>query len=411
MRNLIFILSIPVFAPLALLAQETFEQKETRIAVEERYQEYESQVMVGSSNQLEFFLNLFRNSSNPDQSSTFMQLAETALKLSQRNADEEVIEVLSRMIKMEPDIGELYSIRGEFLLALGDISAAEKDFRKALMFTPGDPSSFVGLGKCLEVKGVPDSVVYYYSQAVQARPEVADYNYYYGRALVWVYDFEKGIKYLNKAISIQPKGFEYYEWRVIAFYEIENYQGVVNDVALMEKLSSDKVEGHLYYRQGMAFQRLEKTPESVYAFERALQLLPEREDTDTRLQLGFSLLKLSADPQHSAFKDQYASQAYDHGLNIMKKEPTFSAAYSLLVGSLTQQGKYNEAIEYATQGIALSPDYANLYIRRGYAFLKMKNYKRAFEDYNMGMKQGGSGFVPSIDYKQELDQASSSTNR
>lgn len=110
-------------------------------------------------------------------------------------------------------------------------------------------------------------------------------------------------------------------------------------------------------------------------------------------------------------KDQYALQAYNHGMNIMRKEPSFSAAYSLLVGSLTQQGKYNEAIDYATKGIALSPDYANLYIRRGYAVLKTKNYKRAIEDYNMGMKQGGSGFVPSIDYKQELDQVSSSTNR
>lgn len=411
MRNLIFIVFIQVFAPLALLAQETREQKETRVLVEEQYQEYEDQVMAGSSNQLEFFINLLRTSSNPEQNPTFIELAEAAVKLSQRNADEEVIEVLSKMIKMEPDIGELYAIRGEFHLALGEISAAEKDFRKALVSMPGDPSILVGLGKCLEVRGVPDSVVYYYAQAVQARPDVADYNYYYGRSLVWVYDFENGLNYLNKAISIQPKDFEYYEWRVIAFYEIDNYAGVINDIALMEKLSPGKVEGHLYYRQGMSFQRLEKTAESVQAFERALQLLPADEDRDTRLELGFGLLKLSTDPQHSAFKDQYVLQAYNHGMNIIKKEPSFSAAYSLLVGSLTQQGKYDEAIDYATKGIALSPDYANLYIRRGYAFLKTKDYKRAGEDYNMGMKQGGSGFVPSIDYKQELDQVTSSTNR
>src|SRR5690554_2659770 len=116
MRNLIFIVFIQVFAPLALLAQETREQKETRVLVEEQYQEYEDQVMAGSSNQLEFFINLLRTSSNPEQNPTFIELAEAAVKLSQRNADEEVIEVLSKMIKMEPDIGELYAIRGEFHL-------------------------------------------------------------------------------------------------------------------------------------------------------------------------------------------------------------------------------------------------------------------------------------------------------
>src|SRR5581483_4022016 len=54
--------------------------------------------------------------------------------------------------------------------------------------------------------------------------------------------------------------------------------------------------------------------------------------------------------------------------------------------SLTEAGKYQEAIAELSEAIRLKPDFARAYNARGYAYLLKRDYQHAQDDFNEAIR-------------------------
>jgi Flp pilus assembly protein TadD len=63
-----------------------------------------------------------------------------------------------------------------------------------------------------------------------------------------------------------------------------------------------------------------------------------------------------------------------------------ASAHETLGRSLTQAGKYSDAIAELTQAIQLKPELATAYNARGYVYLLQHDYQHALSDFNEAIR-------------------------
>ena len=70
---------------------------------------------------------------------------------------------------------------------------------------------------------------------------------------------------------------------------------------------------------------------------------------------------------------------FNHALQVTKDNYLI---HSCLANTLVEEGKIDEAIDHFNQAIHITPNYADNYNNRGYAYAKLGRYQPAIDDYN-----------------------------
>ncbi|KAL9250817.1 Hsp70-Hsp90 organizing protein 2-like protein [Drosera capensis] len=240
-------------------------------------------------------------------------------------------------------------------------------------------------------------------------------------------EFEKAIGCYTKAIELDDEDISFFTNRAAVYLEIGKYDECIQDcdkaVERGRELRSDyKMVARALTRKGTALAKLAKSSKDYdVAIEVFQKALTEHRNPDTLKKLNDAERAKKEleqqeyyDPQiadeerekgNEFFKQQKYPEAIKHYTEAIKRNPkdhkasapTFcqllmkslthdAEAYSNRAASYTKLGAMPEGLKDAEKCIELDPTFAKGYTRKGAVQFFMKEYDKALETYQEGLK-------------------------
>lgn len=221
-------------------------------------------------------------------------------------------------------------------------------------------------------------------------------------------DFDTAIEKYSKAIELDDEDISFITNRAAVYLEMGKYDECIKDcdraVERGRELRSDyKMVAKALTRKGTAFVKMAKTSKdflpAIEAFQKALtehrnpdtlKKLNEAEKAKKELeQQEYFDPKLADEEREKGnqyFKEQKYPEAIKHYTESLRRNPKDPKAYSNRAACYTKLGAMPEGLKDAEKCIELDPTFAKGYTRKGAIQFFMKEYDKALETYQQGLK-------------------------
>ncbi|KAI5064201.1 hypothetical protein GOP47_0020871 [Adiantum capillus-veneris] len=221
-------------------------------------------------------------------------------------------------------------------------------------------------------------------------------------------DFDAAIEHYTKAIELDDEDISYITNRAAVYLEMGKYVECVDDcdkaVERGRELHADyKMVAKALTRKGTACMKMAKCAKdydvAIEAFNKALT---EHRNPDTLKKLNEAERakrdleqKEYFDPEiadkerelgNECFKAQKYPEAVKHYSEAIKRNPNDVKVYSNRAACYTKLGAPTEALKDADKCIELDKTFVRGYARKGAAQFFMKDYHKALETYQAGLK-------------------------
>lgn len=221
-------------------------------------------------------------------------------------------------------------------------------------------------------------------------------------------DFETAIQHYTKAFELDDEDISFLTNRAAVYLEMGKYEDCIKDcdkaVERGRELRSDfKMIARALTRKGTALVKLAKCSKDYEpAIETFQKALTEHRNPDTLKKLNEAEKAKKEieqqeyfDPQiadeerekgNQFFKEQKFPEAIKHYTESIKRNPKDPRAYSNRAACYTKLGALPEGLKDAEKCIELDPTFVKGYTRKGTAQFFMKEYEKALETYQEGLK-------------------------
>jgi tetratricopeptide (TPR) repeat protein len=250
-----------------------------------------------------------------------------------------------RALRLDADLPEAYAYLAEALADRERYEEAKAAAETAIQLNPNIPDTQRAMGYVYEVQGEYEQAIAFYKAAIQAHSKLDFLHVAVGksyRAIGWrliVQDewdeamphFERAIAYFEEALKINPNNPSLYDEIGWTFGYYMGYIGDDREAMqrgldyLEEALSQDPEFALAYRHLGQVYYNLRNYEEAIPAFEKAFELgdLPPADAILSHIMLGWSYYALDLD-------DKGPEEKCDRAL------PQFQAAWDIL-GDLPQR--------------------------------------------------------------------------
>ncbi|CAM8883326.1 unnamed protein product [Rhodiola kirilowii] len=221
-------------------------------------------------------------------------------------------------------------------------------------------------------------------------------------------DFETAIQHYTKAMELDDEDVSYITNRAAVYLEMGRYEDCIKDcdkaVERGRELRADfKIIARALTRKGTAFVKMAKCSKdyepAIEAFQKALtehrnpdtlKRLNEAEKAKKALEQQEYYDPTIADEEREKgneyFKQQKYPEAIKHYTESLKRNPKEPKTYSNRAACYTKLGAMPEALKDAEKCIELDPTFSKGYTRKGAVQFFMKEYDKALETYQEGLK-------------------------
>lgn len=221
-------------------------------------------------------------------------------------------------------------------------------------------------------------------------------------------DFETAIQHYSKAIELDDEDISFLTNRAAVYLEMGKYEDCIKDcdkaIERGRELRSDyKMVARALTRKGNALTKMAKCSKDYdAAIETYHKALTEHRNPETLKKLNDAEKAKKEleqqeyfDPQladeerekgNQLFKEQKYPDAIKHYNESIKRNPNNPLAYSNRAASYTKLGALPEGLKDAEKCIELDPTFAKGYTRKGAVQFFMKEYEKALETYQEGLK-------------------------
>eukprot|EP00244_Chara_vulgaris_P001184 TRINITY_DN11859_c1_g1_i2.p1 TRINITY_DN11859_c1_g1~~TRINITY_DN11859_c1_g1_i2.p1 ORF type:complete len:379 (+),score=99.31 TRINITY_DN11859_c1_g1_i2:2-1138(+) len=221
-------------------------------------------------------------------------------------------------------------------------------------------------------------------------------------------DFDTAIAHYSKAIELDDEEIAYLTNRAAAHFEAGNYEKCIKDCdAAVERgreIRADyKVLAKALTRKGNALVKLAKTAaDYVPAIQVYQKALTEHRNPDTLKKLNDAertmkekqqeeyydpeLAEVEREKGNEYFKKSEFPDAIKHYTEALKRNPNDHRVYSNRAACYTKLGAFPEGLKDAEKCIELDPTFVKGYSRKGTVQFFMKEYDKALETYQTGLK-------------------------
>lgn len=279
--------------------------------------------------------------------------------LYERGEVHEAIRSLEKAVRLNPNfevakrnLGRLYAREADRLAELGDLAAAETLMRRALERAPADTGYRLRLGVVLAQLGKSEEALAVLREVVRQEPE----NTLARQVLAKTYNnagveattrehWQVAVQAFEEALRLDPtletaranRAAALWKWGV-ALEEVDLSQALGVFERFLEA-EPKSVAGHV--RVGVLYAQLNDFPRAIAAFERAKRL----------------------DPDDPIITKNLIVTHHQYGVN------------------LDRMGRYDAAVEQFRAGLALDPDYLDLYRSLGQTYSHMGRREEALRTY------------------------------
>ena len=329
------------------------------------------------------------------------------------------IELLNKCLKIESNNIECLYSRGVCNMYLNKYEIAVKDFLKVLDTNPiFDRQLYMALYMCYSSLNQQTAALKYLSQGLKKFPNFTQGYLLRGQVYNKVKKFEKAvqdfkkvlshdkkeysvltliaesyiglkdyilaIKVLNLAISRQENSINALILRVKVFYELHKYEDALLDIEMI-LTSSTQEEKAFYYKGKIKFDYKQFT-DAALCFEQAIQLSTDIEIINTSLY-HLAIIRINE-------RDFYGALHTIERCPLKTKSPELNAIHNYTEGVIClMKGKLEEGIHIFSDILKIDDkilkEYTiNCYENRGFAYLSLKKYELALEDFLVARRKG-----------------------
>ncbi|XP_077235476.1 stress-inducible protein [Tasmannia lanceolata] len=221
-------------------------------------------------------------------------------------------------------------------------------------------------------------------------------------------EFETAIQHYSKAIELDDADISFLTNRAAVYMEMGKYEDCIKDcdkaVERGRELRSDfKMIARALTRKGTALAKLAKCSKdyepAIEAFQKALtehrnpetlKKLNDAEKAKKELEQQEYFDPKIADEErekgNEMFKQQKYPEAVKHYTEALRRNPEDPKVYSNRAACYTKLGALPEGLKDAEKCIELDPTFSKGYTRKGAVQFFMKEYDKALETYQEGLK-------------------------
>ncbi|XP_010264197.1 PREDICTED: hsp70-Hsp90 organizing protein 3-like [Nelumbo nucifera] len=221
-------------------------------------------------------------------------------------------------------------------------------------------------------------------------------------------DFETAIQHYTKAMELDDEDISFITNRAAVYLEMGMYEECIKDcdkaVERGRELRSDfKMVARALTRKGTALVKMAKCSKDYEpAIETFQKALTEHRNPDTLKKLNDAekakkdleqqeyfdpkLADEEREKGNECFKEQKYPEAVKHYTEALKRNPNDPRVYSNRAACYTKLGALPEGLKDAEKCIELDPTFSKGYTRKGAIQFFMKEYDKALETYQEGLK-------------------------
>jgi len=299
------------------------------------------------------------------------------------------IDEFTEAIRLEPDLGSAYQMRGKALLAsISEVTSISEGFEgfgsRVSAFTPDE-------------REAADQAIRDLSAAIALNP-TANAHVYRGIGYAGLGEYDRAIADYNEAIRLEPDAPLYLVARGLAYYGKGDYDWAIADYS--QALRLDPNLAAAYNNRGVAYDDKGDYDRAIADYTQALRLDPNyaaaynnrgvaynnKKDYDKAIADYTEAIKL--DPTANRYTRRgdayYNKKDYDRAIvdytEAIRLDPTVSRYYNRGV-AYNNKKDYDKAIADYSEALRLNPNYAAAYNGRGNAYYMKGDYTNAIADY------------------------------
>jgi stress-induced-phosphoprotein 1 len=216
--------------------------------------------------------------------------------------------------------------------------------------------------------------------------------------------FEDALKHYNTAKDLDPNNMVYYTNIAAVKLELGQYEEAIEDcnkaieVGKANKASFQNI-AKAYARIGSAYTKLDRLDNAIKAYNSSLteHRIPEilkklqeveklKKDRDTKAYVDPQKAKEEKEKGNEYFKNADYPNAIKFYSEAMKRDPTDYVLYSNRAACFTKLGEYLEGMKDCDKCLEINPNFAKAYSRKGLLYYMKKDYAKAIEVYERGLK-------------------------
>jgi len=347
----------------------------------------------------------------------------------------------SRIIKLFPDLGMAYYLRGERYLAGGGFESALTDFDRAIELDSGFAASYLARGRVLIELGDLAAAASDGSRLIELRPDhpagyairawaeaeqgdlaaaSEDFNMttrplpedaqawdaYFVRclALAAVKQYDRAEPDCLRVLELNPDHIVSLEQLALIAFDQEEYEVGIEYTSRILGIQRDSVQALV--NRGTAYRLLDRYEEAEADLTRAIELDPENalayenraiarlymDRPDEALADANRAVQLDQSELYTRlFVARYAGDydtAIDDATTLLRLEgrPT---AYLLSARGLAylERGELQRGLDDINQALGIDPEYAAGYDRRAYAYFLVGDYERSQQDLDEALRR------------------------
>lgn len=254
----------------------------------------------------------------------------------------------------------------------GDDDSSLDYFNNALLNIPGDETTinpgdvYYLRGLVFHGRGERDRAIAEYTQAIDYKPETAEFYNSRGAAEDEMGRYEQAIDDYSTAIQLQPNLAKFYCNRANTYAHIGNYKLAISDYTQAIALEPDYAEA--YHYRGLSYDSIGDYVHAIADYTQAIQIQPDYADAYN-------------DRGTAYYNLEQIDQAIADYTQAIKMNPELEEAYNNRGNAYRRQGRYELAIADLNKAIDLDPRDYIAYYNRGLAYEEMGDKEKAIADF------------------------------
>jgi tetratricopeptide (TPR) repeat protein len=266
------------------------------------------------------------------------------LLAQQESRREEAVQLLTRVVQLQPNNAEAHNDLGNALRDVGRLNEAATALSRAVALKPELALAHANLGNVLRDLGRLDEAIEGLGRAIQIKPDFAAAYSNLGNALFDKGQMENAVGAFRRAIQLDPGFAAAHSNLGVALESLHRSEEAAAAFQRAIELAPDYAEAHS--NLGRSLESLGRLDAAIAAHERAVQLKPD-------------LAPLLCNLGNALQNNKQVERAIAVLRRAVGLQPQFAEAHNNLANALSDRGDVDEAIASYRQALRLKPDYAD----------------------------------------------------
>ena len=314
-----------------------------------------------------------------------------AKKNMEKEKYHEVISFCDKALKINNDLPEAYSFKGNALYNLGEYNDAAESFSHAIEKEPDEAEHYYDRSWSYCNMDKYEDAIVDMNKALEIEPKTSAFYYDKGRFEYWAERYKDAVVSLTIGIELKPTENKYI-MRANCYMELEEFSLAFAD--LNRALEYNPESDWAYLRRGFLYKKLELLQDAEKDLKKAIELSSELDGA--MIDLGYIRIQLGKKDAmkyfNKAIKTNPCARNYYYRViaraEILKRQ---NAIENFASGKVTKDDCYADCtfnekqvkddIKDLDKAIAFEPDDAYYYRLRVSRYNYLKQYENALADY------------------------------